>query len=100
MMFARHVTLKLRPGALGIAANIFSESALPLLRQKFGFVGALMLGDDSAGLGIILILWQQAEDSERLEVEGFYREQIRKFVDVLRDPPEPKLLSVEVINFL
>jgi hypothetical protein len=99
-MFARHVTLKLRPGVLGSAANIFSESALPLLKQKRGFVGALMLGDDSDGLGIILIVWQQAEDSERLEVEGFYREQIHKFRDVLRDPPAQKLLSVEVINFL
>jgi hypothetical protein len=97
-MFARHVTLKLRPGALGSAVEIFSGSALPQLRQQSGFAGAMMLGDDGAGIGIILILWQRAEHSQRLEAEGFYGEQIRKFREVLRDPPEPRLLTVEVFE--
>jgi hypothetical protein len=95
-MFARHVTLQLQSGHLAEAGCIFGGSALPLLRQQPGFVDACMFGDDDGGIGIIVIFWRQAEDSQRLETNGFYRTQIAKFADVVIAPPQPALLAVVV----
>jgi len=98
-MFARHVTLALKPGCLDEAARIFAGSALPLLRQQPGFVEACMLGDDDHGTGFIIIFWQQAADSLNLDRQGFYAAQIAKFSHVILCAPVPALLQVPVSTF-
>lgn len=55
-----------------------------------------MLADAESGRGVIMILWEQASDSLRLETAGFYREQIAKFAEVFAEPPAPLLLEVRV----
>jgi hypothetical protein len=92
-MYARHVTLRIAPGSVDRAVEIFAHEVLPLLGLQTGFRDALML-TGAGGDGVIAIFWSCAEDSQRLEDAGFYREQIAKFAPVFAAPPEPRLLEV------
>jgi hypothetical protein len=95
-MFARHVTVHIKPDRIDQAVAIFEQAALPRLREQQGFRGGCMLADAESGRGVIMILWEQASDSLRLETAGFYREQIAKFAEVFAEPPAPLLLEVRV----
>jgi heme-degrading monooxygenase HmoA len=99
-MHARHVTIRIRPDCVAQAREIFTGGALPALAAQPGFRGACLLADDATGgdgavHGVILILWESAAHSRRLEAAGFYREQIARFAQVFAAPPEPALLRVE-----
>ncbi len=98
-MHARHVTLHIKPGRIDDAAAILESRVLPVLREQDGFRGAGMFTETSSGHGVIVILWDRAEDCLRLEAAGFYQLQIAKFADVFAQPPAAKLLEVRVCTF-
>lgn len=98
-MFARHVHLHLKPERADEAVAIMETQVLPLLKRQPGFRGACLLTDPTSGEGVFLVLWARAEDSRHLEDNGFYAEQIAKFAEVFRRPPEPRLLSMPLHTF-
>jgi hypothetical protein len=95
-MHARHVTLRIKRDRIDDAVGIFQQLALPELREQAGFRGASMLVDPESGHGAIIILWDEAADSRRLEASGFYRRQIGKLTEVFSEPPQPELFEVRV----
>ncbi|MES2938601.1 MAG: hypothetical protein V4864_13025 [Pseudomonadota bacterium] len=95
-MHARHVAIRIKSGEVPRARDIFNEGALPALAAQPGFRGACLLADEASGEGAIVILWERAEDSQRLEAAGFYKEQIARFAQVFAAPPQPALMQVQV----
>ena len=95
-MYARLVRLRIRDNEVERAASIFELQALPQLKQQLGFVAAALLVQPPATGAAIMIMWRERWHSERLERDGFYREQIAKFDSVFAAPPEAELYEVRV----
>ena len=80
--------------------RIYRDSVLPAARRQQGFKGALLLTDDDTGVGISISLWETEEDREEGEANGFYKQQIRKFSDLLTETPVRKHYNVGVLHYV
>ncbi len=63
-MFARSVTVRLKPNARGEFNSTFQNEILPILQQQKGFRDALTLVSVNGSQAIGISLWEQKQDSE------------------------------------
>jgi heme-degrading monooxygenase HmoA len=98
-MEARVVDLRVPSMETKELGRIYRDSVLPAARSQRGFRGALLLTDDDTGVGISITLWETEEDREEGEANGFYKEQIRKFSELLTETPVRKHYNVGVIHY-
>ena len=87
-MYARATLFEIDTVRLDLDAAVerFGDSVLPELREQPGFEGVYVLAT-SEGKGLVLSLWDSAEDADTALRQGFYAAQIDKFVTVFRAPP-------------
>ena len=89
-MHARVVNLQVRPVDTQGMVRIYRDSVAPAVRRQPGFGGALLLTDPETGIGVSITMWETEADREAGEASGFYREQIKKFADLLTETPVRK----------
>ncbi len=70
-MFARSVTVRLKPNARGEFNSTFQNEILPILQQQKGFRDALTLVSANGSQAIGISLWEQKQDSENYSRTAF-----------------------------
>lgn len=93
-MYARTVTIQVRPNMVDEAQKLFSESVIPAAKQQKGFEGALLLSDPNSGKGMSVTLWETEADLKAGEGSGYFQEQIAKVGPLLVGPPTREVFMV------
>ena len=96
-MFARTVTIQMKPGTMDEAARIYRESVAPAAKQQKGFKGALLLmAPGDVGKGMSISMWETMEDLEAGDNSGYLQAQIAKFGPMMAGPPTRDVFIVAV----
>jgi heme-degrading monooxygenase HmoA len=86
-MYARIVTVQVRPDKFDEAVSIFQNSVIPAAKQQKGFISLMLLTDRSTGKGISVGLWETEADLRANEASGYLQEQLAKLGGVVAAPP-------------
>lgn len=95
-MYARVVTVQIRPGKLAGAVHIYRDVVAPALAGLHGFAGGRLLTDAATGKGLMLTLWESEADLRALEASGWFQEEVARFQAVLGAPPSREDYEVSV----
>ena len=68
------------------ALELYKENVLPQLHEQDGFQGVVMMATPD-GKGIVMSLWETAEQAKANEEAGFYEETLARFVTLFAAPP-------------
>ena len=94
-MFARNVSLRLKPNALSEFTRIFDKEVLPMLRKQSGFRDELTFAVPG-GLDVVAIsLWDTKEYAEAYNTAGY--PEVLKILDKVLDGT-PKVQVSDVIT--
>lgn len=93
-MHARVTHVTIRPGRIDEAQRIYREMVVPAAEMQEGFMGAMLLADESKESGMSITLWDSQDSATAAEANGYYQGQISKFSDVLASPPARELYEV------
>jgi len=95
-MHARVTHVTIRPGTSDEAQRIYRDLVVPAAEMQEGFMGAMLLADDSQEAGMSITLWDSHDSATAAEANGYYQAQISKFADVLAGPPTREVYEVTV----
>jgi heme-degrading monooxygenase HmoA len=70
-MYARNVTLHLKPNTAAEFNKTFSTDILPLLRKQNGFTDEITFVDPNGREAVAISLWDRKEDAERYGRETY-----------------------------
>lgn len=97
-MFARHVTLQLKPNMFNEFPVTFEKEILPLLRKQKGFLDELLLVTPEKREMVAISLWETKEHAENYHRE-FYP-QVEKIVGKFTEGfPTVKKFETEYATF-
>jgi hypothetical protein len=68
------------------ALELYTEQVVPRLREQEGFQGVVAM-DTPEGKGLVITLWETAEQAEAHAESGFYSDVLARFVTLFRSPP-------------
>ena len=92
-MFARLVTIPLKPGSTSAYANVVEKTAIPLLRTHKGFVDEINLVTSDGKTGFGISFWDSKESAEAFTRSG--AAEVLKTLDaVAATPPQVQLCEV------
>jgi heme-degrading monooxygenase HmoA len=94
-MFARHVTMKLKPNSAAEFTGIIENAILPLLRKQKGFRDEITFVAPERSEAIGNSLWDTKEDAEAYSRTG-YPEVLKALSKVVEGTP--KVETFEVAN--
>ena len=63
-MFARHISLHLKPNSVGEFSRTMEKEIIPVLRKQKGFQGEITLIASEEVGGVAISLWDRKEDAE------------------------------------
>ncbi len=69
-MYARTVTLQVRPGYLDDAIGLFRETIQPEIQARKGLTGGMLLVDRPKGKVVSITLWEREADLRADETES------------------------------
>lgn len=95
-MYARVVTVMIRPGKTEGMIEIFRDVLIPALLQQEGFCEARLLTDAESGRGVMITHWKSETQLRANEASGWFREQLARFQPVLSAPPSAERYEVNV----
>jgi heme-degrading monooxygenase HmoA len=95
-MFARITTIKFQVDRLDEGVQLYQSSVVDAARIQEGFRGASFLTDRSNSKAISITLWESEEAAIANERSGYYQEQIRKFKDLMLEPPAREGYEVSI----
>ncbi len=91
-MFARNISLRLKPNTLPLFTKSFEEQILPLLRKQAGFQDAIVTQNE--GIHVTAIsLWDTREQAEAYE-KSAYPQVLKSLEKVLDGQPKVRLVAV------
>jgi len=94
-MFARNVTLRLRPNTLNQFRQIFDSQIIPLLRKQQGFKDVITFAM-AGGVDVVAIsLWETKEHAEAYSTAGY--PQVLNSLELLLDA-SPKVRVADIVN--
>jgi hypothetical protein len=94
-MFARNVSLRLRPNTLSEFMRIFDKEVIPILRKQNGFRDEITFSVPG-GLDVVAIsLWDSKEYAEAYKTAGY--PEVLKMLDKVLDGT-PKVQVSDVIS--
>jgi heme-degrading monooxygenase HmoA len=93
-MHARVTYVTIRPGKLPEVQRIYRETVVPAAEMQDGFMGAMILADDSKTSGMSITLWDSHDSASAAEANGYFQSQIAKFSDLLATEPDRQLYEV------
>jgi heme-degrading monooxygenase HmoA len=95
-MFARHVSMHLKPNTRAKFAQTIENEILPLLRKHHGFQDEIVFVAPGSGTeGVAISLWDKKEDAEAYH-SGTYPEVVKALAKVVDGTPEVR--DFEVAN--
>ena len=95
-MFARHVSMQLKPNTRAEFTQTIENEILPLLRKQHGFQDEIVFVDPGSGTETVAIsLWDKKEDAEAYH-RGSYPEALKALAKVVDGTPEVR--NFEVAN--
>jgi len=95
-MFARAVNIQFQYDKVDEASRIVEEAIVPVLRERKGFKGQLLLTQPDTGKAISLNLWETEGDLSAFEASPLYRELMGRLAGVLAGPPAGDRYEVSV----
>jgi hypothetical protein len=94
-MFARNVSLRLKPNTLSEFTRIFEKEVIPILRKQIGFRDEIAFAV-AGGLDVVAIsLWDTKEYAEAYKTAGY--PDVLKILDKVLDG-NPKVQVSDVIS--
>ncbi len=95
-MFARHVSMKLKPNTRAEFDQTIEKEIVPLLRKQHGFQDEIAFVAEGTGTEVVAIsLWDKKEDAEAYH-RGSYPEVLKALAKVVDGTPEVR--NFEVAN--
>ena len=95
-MFARHVSMQLKPNTRAEFTQTIENEILPLLRKQHGFQDEIVFVAAGSGTETVAIsLWDKKEDAEAYH-RGSYPEVLKALAKVVEGTPEVR--DFEVAN--
>jgi heme-degrading monooxygenase HmoA len=92
-MFARNVSLRVKPNTMSEFTRTFDRGVLPLLRKQNGFQDEILLAGPG-GLDVVAIsLWDSKEHAEAYNTAG-YPEVLKILNSVLDGTPKVQVSNV------
>lgn len=97
-MHARVTYFSIRPGAMGEVQRIYRDLVVPAAEMQDGFRGAQLLAHGAGEFAVSISYWDSQDSATAAEANGYYQEQVARFVDVLKGAPSRELYEV-VLNY-
>ncbi len=95
-MFARHITMHLKPNTRAEFDQTIEKEIIPLLRKQHGFQDEVAFVAEGTGTEVVAIsLWDKKEDAEAYH-RGSYPEVLKALAKVVDGTPEVQ--NFEVAN--
>ena len=92
-MFARCLTLQLKPNAADQVASVLEKEIVPALRKQKGFRDTISLISADGSQGLALSFWDTREDAEAYNRTG-YPDVLKAMSKVVEGTPEVKTFEV------
>jgi Antibiotic biosynthesis monooxygenase len=92
-MFARNVSIRLKPNTLPEFIETFEKYVLPLLRQQPGFRDEITLAAEGGTHVTALSIWDSKEQADKCDRSAYYLNKLGKVLD-----GTPKVRVSTVIN--
>ena len=93
-MFARHVTMHLKPNTRAEFTQTIENEILPLLRKQHGFQDEIVLVAPGSGTEVVAIsLWDRKDDAESYQ-RASYPEVLKALAKVVEGTPEVREFEV------
>ena len=93
-MFARHVSMHLKPNTRAEFTQAIENEILPLLRKQHGFQDEIAFVATGSGTEVVAIsLWDKKEDAEAYH-RGSYPEVLKALAKVVDGTPEVQNFEV------
>lgn len=92
-MYARLITVNIKPDKLNEFPVAFSELALPDASQEPGFKGIYMLKDPAQNRIVGVVLWETEADAIA-SIEGFQHRRMPKLMHYFAGQPTAETLEV------
>jgi hypothetical protein len=97
-MFARSISIRLKPNSIVAFTKLIEEETLPLLRKQKGFQDEITLfvpgGRDAVGIS----LWDQKESAEAYNSQG-YPEVLKALRNLVEGTPQVRTYEVANSTF-
>ena len=81
-MFARHISLHLKPNGVGEFSRTMEKEIIPLLRKQKGFQDEITLIASEGGGAVAISMWDRKEDAEAYN-RATYPEVLKALAKVL-----------------
>lgn len=100
-MYARVTLLELDPVRIdvGEAVETFERDVVPRLRAQEGYKGAYVL-TTADGKGLLMTLWGTETEADAAAGDGFYAEQIARYMTLFKAPPGRERYRVALVDAL
>lgn len=92
-MFARNVSIRLKPNTLHDFQQTFENEVLPMLRKQAGFRDEIVLAGDNDTYVTAISLWESKEQAE-LYNNSMYPTVLKTLDKFLDGPPKVRVSSV------
>src|SRR5580704_19710383 len=93
-MFARHVSMHLKPNTRAEFTQTIENEILPLLKKQHGFQDEIVLVAPGSGTEVVAIsLWDRKEDAESYQ-RASYPEVLKALAKVVEGTPEVREFEV------
>lgn len=95
-MYARVVTVHIKPENSDEATAIFRDSVIPAAKQQKGYVGMTLLSDAKTGKALAVGIWESEADVQASSSSGYLQQQFAKFGSLFAAPPTHEAFEVRV----
>jgi heme-degrading monooxygenase HmoA len=97
-MFARSVTVRLKPNSVAEFNRTFEKEVLPVLRRQKGFQDAMSLVAPNGSEAVGISVWDQRQDAEAYNLTTYTKVQER-LAKVIEGAPKVQTYEVGTSTF-
>ena len=97
-MFARSVSIRLKPNSVETFTNLIEHEALPLLRKQKGFKDEIMLVAPGGADAVAISLWEQKENADAYSRDA-YPGLLKTLAKVIEGTPQVHTYEVASSTF-
>jgi hypothetical protein len=97
-MYARHVSLNLKPNQREELTQMFDREILPLLQKQNGFTDEIAFVSPDGKQGIAISLWERKENADVYSRET-YPQVLKSLAKVVEGTPEVRGYEVALSTF-
>lgn len=98
-MFARSVSMRLKPNSVGQFTQIFEQDVLPLLRKQKGFQDEITLVAPAGADAVAISLWDKEESADAYSRDA-YPGLLKTIARVVEGTPQVQTYEVANCTFL